>query len=80
MENVLEAHYNAVNYWDLDELGLDLKNVKDWYVVGNVLHVQRKEGDTHEEFESEWEPDFDHKHPTRLFLNDAEATPLAMKK
>ena len=40
----LEAQYNAYSSWDLEELGLDLDKVYNWWVKWDTLHVIRTEG------------------------------------
>ena len=47
---ILEAQYNAYSSWDLEELGLDLDKVHEWWVKWDTLHVIRTKGSKMEEF------------------------------
>ena len=47
----LIANYSLTGTWDLEELGVDLKVVHDWWVKWDTLYVQKEENGEIEEYE-----------------------------
>ena len=75
----LEAIYNAYSTWDLEELGLDLDKVHEWWVKWDTLHIIRTEGSEIEEFEGSYSGDFespDVKRPACLLIDNEEVWDL----
>ena len=75
----LEAIYNAYSTWDLEELGLDLDKVHEWWVKWDTLHIIRTEGSEIEEFEGSYSGDFespDVKRPACLSIDNEEVWDL----
>ena len=67
----LEAGYNISSSWDLENLGLDLDKVQDWYVKWNVLNVMRTKDSKWEAFDGNvGEPEY--KRPDCLYIDGEE--------
>ena len=47
----LIAKYSLTGTWDLDEIGVDLKVVHDWWVKWDTIYVQKEENGEIEEYE-----------------------------
>ena len=76
---ILEAQYNAYSTWDLEELGLDLDKVYNWWVKWDTLHVIRTEGSEMEEFLGSYSGDFEYldaKRPACLLIDNEEVLDL----
>ena len=43
---IIKARYSAYLSWDLEELGIDWDNVKDYYIKYGTLYVEFKDGTT----------------------------------
>jgi hypothetical protein len=75
----LEAQYNAYSTWDLEELGLDLDKVHEWWVKWDTLHVIRTKGSKMEEFlgsYSNFSDNPDVKRPACLLIDNEEVLDL----
>lgn len=57
----IEARYNAYLSWDLESEGIDLDDVKEWYITRGQLYVKFNNGG--ERYIDCWSPDtVDYKH------------------
>jgi hypothetical protein len=67
----LIANYSATGTWDLEELGVDLKVVHDWWVKWDTLYVQKEENGEIEEYEGDAEEGADGylKRPVDMYLD-----------
>ena len=71
--NELIANYSTSGYWDLDEIGVDLKVVHNWWVKWDTLYIQREKNGDIKEYEGGVEQDHEYmKHPMSLELNGEE--------
>ena len=68
----LQAQYQNWSDWDLDEMGIDIRKVHDWYIKQDTLHIQREENGEWEEFEGFCEQ-FDYKRPGDIYLTSSSA-------
>jgi len=55
----IEAHYTQVLQYDLEDLGIDWKDVADYYVNWTTLYIELKNGevietDIYQECETDW--------------------------
>jgi len=65
----LYAVYQSSTDWDLEELGIDLDKVVDWYIKWDTLRVKRTEDSEWEAIEPTCHAEvFDHKHPDQIWL------------
>jgi len=69
----LEATYTICSYWDLEDLGLDLDKIHEWYVKWDTLHVMRTKDSKWEEFESSV-GEADYKRPYFMYIDGEEVT------
>jgi hypothetical protein len=58
---IISARYSAYLTWDLDELGIDWDNVKDWDLQRADLHIYFKDG-TEKVYENWDSLEIDYKH------------------
>jgi hypothetical protein len=75
----LEAIYNAYSTWNLEELGLDLDKVHEWWVKWDTLHVIRTKGSKMEEFLGSYSDSSDNpdvKRPACLSIDNEEVWDL----
>ena len=54
----IEARYSAYLSWDLEELGIDWDNVKDYYIKYGTLYVDFKDGSSVEHLGNHGETDW----------------------
>ena len=60
----IEAHYTQVLQFDIEDLDIDWKDVKDYWVKWAKLHIELKNGEV-VETEMYHECDMDWKHPDK---------------
>ena len=67
----LQAHYGNWSEWDLNEMGIDITKVHEWYIKWDCLNIQREEYGEWEEFEG-WmhEDNLDFKRPYEVYCDD----------
>jgi hypothetical protein len=66
----LIANYSTTGTWDLEELGVDLKVVHDWWVKWDTLYVQKEENGDIEEYEGDAADDHEYiKRPVDMYLD-----------
>ena len=54
----IEARYSCYLNWDLEELGIDWDNVKDYYIKYGTLYVEFKDGSSEEHEGNQGETDW----------------------
>lgn len=65
----LIANYSATGIWDLEEIGVDLETVHDWWVQSDILYIEREENGDIEEYWGGAEEDYEYlKRPVYLLL------------
>ena len=67
----LIANYSLTGTWDLEELGVDLKVVHDWWGKWDTLYVQKEENGEIEEYEGSVHYDANEylKRPVDMYLD-----------
>ncbi len=71
----IEAYYSECISFDLEELGIDIGSVDDWYIKYQILHVTFKNG-TQAEYSSTHTYDMDCKRPESLLFLDKDRVEL----
>tara|TARA_R100001230_G_C5500576_1_gene44732 strand:+ start:266 stop:526 length:261 start_codon:yes stop_codon:yes gene_type:complete len=65
----IEAYYSDCISFNLEELGIDIGSVDDWYIKYQILHVTFKDG-TQAIYNSTHEYEIDCKRPDSLIFLD----------
>ena len=66
----LIADYSTSGRWDLDEIGVDLKVVHEWWVKWDTLYIQREENGDIVDYEGGAEEDHEYlKRPMNIYLD-----------
>ena len=65
--NTIFATYNITLTWDLENLGIDPKDIEKYYIKYRTLHIKLNNNEEWFEFEPENDPkEFDFKYPNSV--------------